>query len=43
MTSRGGRDASREGKWDRGERGASGDGATGRSVKAFQFGNVGNA
>ena len=29
--------------WDRGEREAAGDGATGRSVEAFQFGDIGNA
>ena len=30
-------------KWDWGGREAAGDGATSRSVKAFQFGDIGNA
>ena len=30
-------------KWDRGGREAAGDCATGRSVEAFQFGDIGNA
>ena len=29
--------------WDRGGREAAGDGATSRSVEAFQFGNIGSA
>ena len=33
----------REKKWDRGGREAAGDGATVRSVEAFQFGEIGNA
>ena len=32
-----------EEKWDKGGREAAGDGATSRSVKAFEFGNIGNA
>ena len=32
-----------EKKWDRGGREATGDGATGRSVEAFQFGEIGDA
>ena len=42
MTRRGGKEAS-ERKRDRGGREAAGDGATGRSVEAFQFGKIGNA
>ena len=30
-------------KWDRGRREAAGDGATSHPVKAFQFGDIGNA
>ena len=40
MNRRGGRKASE--KWDRGGREGTGDGATSWSVKAFQFGNIGN-
>ena len=29
--------------WDRGGREAAGDGATGRSMEAFQFGEIGSA
>ena len=32
-----------EKKWDRGGREAAGNGATGRSVEAFQFGEIGSA
>ena len=32
-----------EKKWDRGAREAAGDDAASRSVKAFQFGDIGNA
>ena len=42
MTRGGGREAS-EKKRDRGEREAAGEGMTGRSVEAFQFGKIGNA
>ena len=42
MTGRGERSLE-EKKRDRGEREAAGDGATGRSVKAFEFGDIGNA
>ena len=40
MTRRGGTEAS---KRDRGGREAADDGATGRSVKVFQFGDIGSA
>ena len=43
MTRRGGKEASEKKKWDRGRREAAGDGATGRSTEAFQFGEIGSA
>ena len=42
MTRREGLDAS-ETKSERGGREAAGDGASGRLIKAFQLGNIGNA
>ena len=41
--SQGGKEASGEKKWDRGGRETAGDVAPGRSVEAFQFGDVGSA
>ena len=43
MTRRGGKEASDRGSGIRGGREAAGDGATGRSVEAFRFGDIGNA
>ena len=43
MTCRGSKEASVSSKEIRGGREATGDGATGRSVKAFQFGDIGSA
>ena len=43
MTRRGGKGSLGEKKRDRGGREAAGDGATGRSVEAFQFGGIGSA
>ena len=43
MTRREGKKSFGEKKWDRGGREAAGDGATGRSMKAFQLGDIGSA
>ena len=43
MTRRGGKKNLGEKKRDRGGREVAGDGATGRSVEAFQFGDIGSA
>ena len=42
MTRKGNKESLGKKKWDRGGRDAFGDGATGRSVEAFQFGDNGN-
>ena len=42
MTRRGGKELLKKQR-DRGRREAAGDGATGRSVEAFQFGKIGSA
>ena len=43
MTRREGREVSVSSRRDRGGREAAGDGVTGRSVEAFQFGEIGSA
>ena len=40
MTRRGGKEASERRSGNRGGRKAAGDGATGRSMEAFQFGDI---